>query len=150
METGEGNSEGKIYQQHTLSRGQKACSGKIIPSWPILLHSCETQSQNNEGRRNTDGSARFSKKCNNNSKYPSFSTTTEKHSIDSNNSPAKAQSNKQKRQTNKQQKGSDDPIKLYNMFGELESMDAEETASCSQGSSKPSKGKFTPVLPPDK
>ncbi len=56
---------------------------------------------------------------------------------------------KNKSHGNRQQKGSDDPIKLFNRFGDIESMDAEDTATCSQSSSKPNK-RITPVLPPDK
>jgi hypothetical protein len=65
-----------------------------------------------------------------------------------NNSPPP--NRKHKAHTNKPQKGSDDPIKLFNKFGNFESMDAEETAPCPQGSSKANKTKYTPVLPPDK
>jgi hypothetical protein len=56
---------------------------------------------------------------------------------------------KNRSQGNRQHKGSDDPIKLYNRFGDIESMDAEDTAPCSQSNSRPNK-KITPVLPPDK
>ena len=80
---------------------------------------------------------------------PTKNTTSTQTTFNNNPTP-KSPRQKHKSQTNKPQKGSDDPIKLYNKYGEFESMDAEESAPCSQSSSKPNKTKFTPVLPPDK
>lgn len=116
----------------------------VVKHNPKITKDAETQTDQPDSAKNATTTANIPHF------QPPQKSTASTQTTFNNNSPAKAQSNKQKRQTNKQQKGSDDPIKLYNMFGELESMDAEETASCSQGSSKPSKGKFTPVLPPDK
>jgi hypothetical protein len=64
--------------------------------------------------------------------------------------PQKSPNSKKKLQSNRQKKGSDDPIKLHNRFEDLEDMDAEESASCPQGSSRSNNKKYTPVLPPDK
>ena len=65
-------------------------------------------------------------------------------------SPPKSPNSKKKLQTNRQKKGSDDPIKLHNRFEDLEDMDAEESASCSQGNPRSGNKRYTPVLPPDK
>jgi hypothetical protein len=67
-----------------------------------------------------------------------------------NNTPPPKSPKIKKSQTNRQQKGSDDPIKLHNRFGDFEDMDAEETAPCPQGGSRPTNRKFNPVLPPEK
>ena len=80
--------------------------------------------------------------------YKPQTTSTMTQTTFNNTTPSKSPSSK-KSHTHRQKKGSDDPIKLHNRFGDLEDMDAEDTAPCPQSGSKTTK-KYTPVLPPDK